>query len=183
MPASDGCEQALGFEASTSEVETKQCVDGYMAPFKVSDTDSANNPGNSSNEPCWESDVKFWEVEADSTPIQMTDVQGRLKKNKKFWQEVLQAPDTVLEHIENGYRLPFKFLPPSHSQRNNKSTETHQKFVSEAVQSLLMNRCIRRVEAKPWICSLLSVVSNSTGKLCLVLNLRYLNQFLHVIKI
>ena len=62
VPASDGCEQALGFEASTSEVEAKQCVDGYMAPVTVSDTDSANNPGNSSNEPCWESDVKFWEV-------------------------------------------------------------------------------------------------------------------------
>ena len=111
VPASDGCEQALGFEASTSEVEAKQCVDGYMTPVKVCNTDSANNPGNSSNEPCWESDVKFWEVEADNTPIQMADVQGRLKKNKKFWQEVLQAPDTVLEYIENGYHLPFKFLP------------------------------------------------------------------------
>ena len=130
-------------------MEAKQCVDGYMGPVEASGTDSANNPGNSPNEPCWESDVKFWEVEADSPSIQITDVQ----KNKKFWQEVLQAPDTVLEYIENGYRLPFKFLPPSHSQRNNKSTETHQKFVTEAVQSLLMNRCIRRVEAEPWISS------------------------------
>ena len=60
-----------------------------MGPVEVSDTDSANNLGKSPDEPCWESDVKFWEVEAYSTPIQITDVQGRLKKNKKFWQEVL----------------------------------------------------------------------------------------------
>ena len=41
------------------------------------------------------------------------------------------------------------------------------------------NRCAARVTEKPYICSPLSVVSNSTGKLHLVLNLRYLNQFLH----
>ena len=146
-----------------------------MGPVEVSDTDSANNLGKNPDKLCWESDVKFWEV-------QITDVQGWLKKNKKFWQEVLQAPDTVLEYIENGYRLLFKFLPPLHSQRNNKSIETHQKFVDEAVQSLLINKCIRRIEAEPWICSPLSVVLNSTGKLRLVLNLQYLNQFLHVTK-
>lgn len=107
---------------------------------------------------------------------------GRLRKNLKFWQEVLKAPDTVLEYIQNGYCLPFRFLPPSHNQCNSKSTETHQKFVDEAVLSLLTNRCIRRVEAEPWLCSPLLVVSNSTGKLRLVLNLRYVNQFLHVTK-
>ena len=95
---------------------------------------------------------------------------------------MLQAPTPVLECIENGYRLPLKFLPPPHHQHNNKSTGTHQQFVDEAVQSLLMNRCIRRVEAEPWVCSPLSVVSNFAGKLRLVLNLRYLNQFLHVTK-
>ena len=202
MYPSDGCEQAAVCKVSTSEVEVKQCVDKYKAVSKVStsevevkqcvdkykalvevnDTDSANNLERNSDEPCWESDIKFWEVEADSPPSQITDVQGRLKENLKFWQEVLQAPDTVLKYIENGYHLPFKFLPPPHNQCNNESTETHQKFVDEAVQGLLRNRCIRRVEAEPWVCSPLSVVSNSMGKLCLVLNLRYLNQFLHVTK-
>ena len=39
-----------------------------------------------------------------------------------------------------------------------------------------------RVDHKPYVCSPLSVVSNTAGKLRLVLNLRYLNQFLHVVR-
>ena len=46
---------------------------------------------------------------------------------------------------------------------------------------LLNNRCVVQVSEKPHVCSPLSVVSNSSGKLRLVLNLRYLNQFLHVV--
>ena len=167
-------------DTATSEVEDKQWVNKCEA-FKGYDIDSVDDFTNP-DEPIWESDLKFWEVETDSLPSQITDVQGRLRKNLKFWQEVLKAPDTVLEYIVNGYHLPFKFLPPSHNQCNNKSTETHQQFVNEAVHSLLANRCIRRVEAEPWVCSPLSVVSNSMGKLRLVLNLRYVNQFLHVTK-
>ena len=182
MYPSDGCEQVSAAKVSTSEVEVKQCVDRYKTPVEVNETDSANNLEGNTDEPCWESEIKFWEIEIDGPSSQITDVQGRLKKHQKFWQEVLQAPTPVLECIENGYRLPLKFLPPPHHQHNNKSTGTHQQFVDEAVQSLLMNRCIRRVEAEPWVCSPLSVVSNSAGKLRLVLNLRYLNQFLHVTK-
>ena len=55
--------------------------------------------------------------------------------------------------------------PSSHNQCHNKLTETHQKFVDEALLNLLTNRCIRRMEAEPWLCSPLSVVSNSTGEL------------------
>ena len=177
---SERCGQTTVLKDSTSEVEVKQGVDQCKV-FEVNDLDSVDY-GNNSDELGWESDIKFWEVEKDSPFSQITDVQGRLRKNLKFWQEVLKAPDTVLEYIQNGYRLPFRFLPPSHNQCNSKSTETHQKFVDEAVLSLLTNRCIRRVEAEPWVCSPLLVVSNSTGKLRLVLNLRYVNQFLHVTK-
>ena len=57
----------------------------------------------------------------------------------------------------------------------------HQSFVEDAVENLVKNRCALRISERPHICSPLSVVSNSVGKLCLVLNLRYLNQYLHVI--
>ena len=53
--------------------------------------------------------------------------------------------------------------------------------LDDAVLSLLNNRCVAQVSEKSHVCSPLSVVSNSSGKLCLVLNLRYLNQFLHVV--
>ena len=183
MPSSDRCDQVTACKVSTSKLEREQCPDRSKAHVEANYTDSADNPEGNPDEPCWESELsKFWEVEVDSPFSQITDVQGRLRKNYKYWQEVLQAPTPVLECIENGYRLPLKFLSPSHHQGNNKSTETHRQFVDEAAQSLIMNRCIKRVETEPWVCSPLSVISNSAGKLRLVLNLRYLNQFLHVTK-
>ena len=129
-------------------------------------------------EPCEESVVRFWEAEASVLPSQES-VQGRLKQSPAFWKDVLQAPPPILECIEKGCRLPLKFIPPSHSQSNHKSAELHHEFVDRAIQNLIQNRCIIRKDQKPYICSLLSVVENSSGKLHLVLNLRYLNQFLH----
>ena len=35
--------------------------------------------------------TKFWEVESNE-PMQITDVQGRLRLKLTFWQDVLQAP-------------------------------------------------------------------------------------------
>ena len=87
----------------------------------------------------------------------------------------------MLDCIEHGYRLPLKFLPPPYSQNNHKLAILHQSFVDDAVLSLINNRCVVQVSEKPHVCSALSVVSNSSGKLRLVLNLWYLNQFLHVI--
>ena len=77
--------------------------------------------------------------------------------------------------------LPLKFLPPPYSQGNHKSAISQRVFVDDAVLNLLNNCCVVQVSEKPHVCSPLSVVSNSSGKLRLVLNLRYLNQFLHVV--
>ena len=94
---------------------------------------------------------------------------------------MLNAPSNILECIEDGYRLPLKFNPPSFSQNNHSSAGVHQEFVDDAVHSLLSNRCVVKVNKQPHICSPLSVVSNATGKLRLVLNLKNLNKFLHVV--
>ena len=94
---------------------------------------------------------------------------------------MLKAPPPILDCIESGYRLPLKFIPSPHCQPNHKSTMAHLSFVADAIKKLVINRCVLRVSKKPHICSPLSVVSNSNGKLRLVLNLRYLNQYLHVL--
>ena len=113
--------------------------------------------------------------------MQILDVQSRLKKNLSFWKNVLHAPPPVLDFIVHGYRLPLKFLPPPYFQGNHKSSISHWVFVDDAVLNLLNNCCVAQVSEKPHVCSPLSVVSNSSGKLRLVMNLQYLNQFLHVI--
>jgi len=131
-----------------------------------------------SNELRRETTPKFWETESSELQ-QITDVQGRLKENIAFWKAVLNAPPPVLDCIKDG--LPLKFIPPAYSQHNHKSATTHSEFVSEAIDSLVKNRCITLVDDRPYICSPLSVVSNLSGKLRLVLNLKYLNQYLHVL--
>ena len=88
--------------------------------------------------------TKFWEVESNE-PVQITDVQGRLSLRLAFWREVLHAPPPVLDCIENGYRLPLKFIPPSRYQPNHKSTMVHQSFVADAVEKLVKNRCTLKV--------------------------------------
>ena len=94
---------------------------------------------------------------------------------------MLDASPPVLDCIRNGYHLPLKFIPPTHFQHNHKSATSHSDFVSEAIENLVNNRCAAQVEGRPYICSPLSVVSNSSGKLRPVLNLKYLNQYLHVL--
>ena len=124
---------------------------------------------------------KYWELDAFDLGMQATDVQGRLRKHVSFWKDVLQAPPPILDCINHGYRLPIKFTPPPYSRDNHASAILQQQFVDNAVADLLKNRCAVQVSEKPYICSPLLVVSNSSGKLRLILNLRYLNQFLHVV--
>ena len=126
--------------------------------------------------------VQCWEAQEEKLDSQIVDVQGRLRQNLIFWQQTLEALNSVLEWIQIGYKLPLKYLPDRFSQSNHKSTLTHKSFVSQAVTELLANRCVKQVAEKPYICSPLSVVANAEGKLRLVLNLRYLNQFLSQVK-
>ena len=50
------------------------------------------------------------------------------------------------------------------------SAKEQCEFVNEAVSNLVVNRCARKVKEKPYLCSTLLVVKNSTGKQRLVLN-------------
>ena len=65
---------------------------------------------------------------------------------------------------------------------NQQSALDHNEFVSQALEELEQNQCIVKTQDPPHVCSPLSVVSNRQGKLRLVLNLCYLNQFLWVEK-
>ena len=148
-------------------------VDGQSHEHASDDKGMSDNKMNSEI-------TQFWELESQG-PVQITDVQGRLKQRLPFWREVLHAPPHILECIEHDYCLPLKFIPPPHIQHNHQSSETHQCFVDEVISCLITNHCIIRVDAQPHVCSPISVVSSVVGKLCLVLNLKCVNQFLHVL--
>ena len=72
--------------------------------------------------------------------------------------------------------------PTPYSEGNHQSGIVNGKFVTDAIRELIIHRCVTKVSTKPFVCSPLSVVANTEGKLRLVLNLKHLKQFLHKYK-
>ena len=118
------------------------------------------------------------EVTSEAVSNVIPTVKGRLKEHISFWKEELVAPQSVLSIIESGYVLQLKSEPPVRSQKNQPSAYFRSEFVQTSIEELLVGGCIKQIELKPHICSPLSVVENSSGKLRLVVNLRYLNKYL-----
>ena len=82
------------------------------------------------------------------------DVPGNIHKLQfcQFWKEEIKAPDFFLKTLEEGYELPFEFLPPSFEQ-NNASARNDLPFVRAEVARLEALGCIKRVSERPrWCC-------------------------------
>ena len=116
-----------------------------------------------------------WEYERTTNPV---SVKGKLAMSIKFWEEVLQAPDYIVDVIKSGYVMPFSSLPTKFCKWNQNSALVNVEFVDQAINELLADGRVREVDEQPWVCSPLSVVESSTGKKRLVLNLRHVNKFL-----
>ena len=86
-------------------------------------------------------------------------LQGRLRKHSQFWLQELQPSKVVADIVTEGYRLPLFSRPPPICFRNHSSARREEGFVENAVQELLRSRCAMGVQR-------------------LVMDLRYLNQFL-----
>ena len=101
-------------------------------------------------------------------------VKGRLKASIQFWQDIGTDQD-ILSIIKDGYKLPFIHTPPAAVFKNNKSALSHREFVTEAVFDLLSKDLIQECSEMPCIVNPLSVSKQSSGKLRLILDLRYVN--------
>jgi len=78
--------------------------------------------------------------------------------------------------VTYGYALPFKAFPESAFFNNNCSAFKHSSFVEEAIEELLNKRCIEQHDTPPHVVNPLTVEEGK--KLRLVLDLRYVNNFL-----
>jgi hypothetical protein len=105
-------------------------------------------------------------------------VQGRLKQQKRFWLDEVDPSSFVADIVTEDYRLPFMRLPDLLFQLNHKSAVENASFVSRAVEELVSGQCVVECSSCPIVCSPLSVVTKASGKQRLVLDLRYINQFL-----
>ena len=104
-------------------------------------------------------------------------VQGRLKSHAAFWLEELDPSEFVANIVTSGYRLLFIALPDPIFQKNHRSAFENFSFVSATIEELVGARLIE-CAVQPRVCSPLQVVFNSSGKARLVLDLRYINQYL-----
>ena len=114
----------------------------------------------------------------DQSRASQLSVQGRLRSHSTFWLQELEPSPFVREVIEHGYRIPFIWLPDPVFYRNHRSAFEHAQFVEEAIKELVAAQCVVQCAEYPVVCSPLSVVVSGTGKKRLVLDLRYVNQFI-----
>jgi hypothetical protein len=101
-----------------------------------------------------------------------------------FWRSVCSS-SFVLGIITVGFMLPWAAggPPPSPwAAANHASAFEHAEFVDTAVASLVSSGTVLRVAEAPFLVSPLGVVSKAENKLQLILDLRYLNQFLELTK-
>ena len=64
-------------------------------------------------------------------------VKGKLKQNQSFWKNMIKANDTVLNIIQEGYKLPFLETPDTARFSNNKSAINNSKFVENSIKEML----------------------------------------------
>ena len=108
----------------------------------------------------------------------MVRVQGHLCEHAEFWLYELEPMAFAADIVTKGYCLPFMRMPDPLCQLNNRSAIDNASFVTAAIEDLVLAHCVEECSVCPIVSSPLSVVTNSKGKQCLVLDLRYINQFL-----
>ena len=96
---------------------------------------------------------------------------------RKFWQEELKPNEYLFNIIQNGYRLPFKSLPPSHFSANNLSARKDEDFVRSEVFRLEKLNCIYRVNERPHLVLPLSSVFSKKKRLVVDAS-RHLNPYI-----
>ena len=116
----------------------------------------------------------YFEYESgQSKPI----IKDRLKSALKYWRDVVKAPPSVINIIDQGVTLDFLTEPPNIETKNNSSALRHSEFVDSAISELLEFGLIKIATEKPKVISPLSVAENK-GKKRLILDLSILNEYI-----
>ena len=107
-----------------------------------------------------------------------TVAKGRLRENISLWQNI-GASRWVLHVLQEGYSLPFISLPQEAFFRNHPSAVEDNVFVCTEISKLLLSGAVVEVKCEDFVvCNPLGVVRNSAQKRHLIMDLRYVNQYL-----
>ena len=96
-------------------------------------------------------------------------LKGTLKTNLEYWHTI-GANNFVIDTIKFGYWIPLISTPCRALFHNNKSALENASFVESAISELVGNHSVIEVPFVP------HVVSQSSGKKRLILDLRHVNQ-------
>ena len=121
-------------------------------------------------------DLQFSSICEDGCDL-ARNVKGSLKRNVEFWKSI-SAYDSVIDIITNGYRIPFIHTPLSRFFKNNGSALRNSEFVRETILELLRSGRMVETCSAPTVVNPLTVSINASGKKRLILDLRYINQFI-----
>ena len=105
-------------------------------------------------------------------------IQGKLKRNLKFWREVIKPSEFILNMIQSGYKIPFHTSPDPYYFDNRSSALKRKSFVEFQIRELLENGCISEVPDCPEFINPLHVAVQPSGKEGLILDLSHLNNFI-----
>ncbi|XP_067654066.1 uncharacterized protein [Haliotis asinina] len=92
------------------------------------------------------------------------------------------AQSASSDSVQSNQDAVVKNPPPSFS-KNNQSALRNGTFVVQAIQELLRNSCIVELDSPPLVVNPLSVAIQRSGKKRLILDLRFVNQFVYKRKI
>ena len=87
---------------------------------------------------------------------------------------------SVIDVLENGYKIPLITLPKAAKFPNNHSALNNANFLTQAVEELLNTGRIKEVKNPLYVVNPLPVSENDNQKFRLILDLRYVNK--HVFK-
>ena len=73
-------------------------------------------------------------------------IQGKLKRNLKFWREVIKPSDFILNMIQSGYKIPFHTAPDPYYFDNRSSALTRKSFVEFQIRELLENGVFQKCQ-------------------------------------
>ena len=126
-----------------------------------------------------DSDLFEFEFSASSPGV---NVKGNLRGNFDFWKRI-GTPSFILSVIERGYLLPFVSFPEPAVFKKNRSSLAHADFVEDAIRDLVESGRVLHTKVFPRVFNPLSVSVQANGKKRLILDLRYVNKFLHKIHV
>ena len=84
---------------------------------------------------------------------------GKLKAKIDFWRD-RGANAFLIDVLSNGYKLPFKTIPPSARLKNNRSAFDNPEIVTREIEKLVEKGCVREVDHCPTVVNPLTVAFN-----------------------